>query len=106
MKFPKDEDGKILSMLYREGLNFKKPHNVDFYVAVPDEKNGEAMIKALADNGYKFMMEYDDDVEEWTCFGSVKMHLKHNEITAVQKKLDAIVKPLGGYADGWGVMTE
>ncbi|WP_191566730.1 ribonuclease E inhibitor RraB [Metabacillus idriensis] len=106
MIFPKDEDGKVLNMLYKEGLNFKKPHMIDFYVAVPDQKNGEAILKALSDKGYKFMMEYDDDVEEWTCFGSVKMHLKHNEIVGMQKKLDEICKPLGGYADGWGVMTE
>ncbi|QNG60278.1 ribonuclease E inhibitor RraB [Metabacillus idriensis] len=106
MNFPKDEDGKVLNMLYKEGLNFKKPHMIDFYVAVPDQKNGEAILKALSDKGYKFMMEYDDDVEEWTCFGSVKMHLKHNEIVGMQKKLDEICKPLGGYADGWGVMTE
>lgn len=106
MNFPKDEDGKVLNMLYKEGLNFKKPHMIDFYIAIPDQKNGDAILKALSDKGYKFMMEYDDDEEEWTCFGSVKMHLKHNEIVAMQKKLDEISKPLGGHADGWGVMTE
>ena len=35
-RFPNDEDGQVLKMLYKEGVDFKELQNVDFFVAVPD----------------------------------------------------------------------
>lgn len=29
-KFPNDEDGQVLKMLYKSGVDFKQPQNVDF----------------------------------------------------------------------------
>lgn len=36
MKFPKDEDGQVLNMLYKQGVDFNKKHIVDFFIAIPD----------------------------------------------------------------------
>ncbi len=41
MKFPKDEDGQVLNMLYKQGVDFNKKHIVDFFIAIPDQDNGE-----------------------------------------------------------------
>lgn len=41
-KFSNDEDVQVLKMLYKQGVDFKEPQDVDFFVAVPDKKSGEA----------------------------------------------------------------
>ncbi|WP_430000485.1 ribonuclease E inhibitor RraB [Metabacillus fastidiosus] len=38
MKFPNDDDGQVLKMIYNEGIDFNEPQHVDFFVAVPDKK--------------------------------------------------------------------
>ncbi|KIL45032.1 ribonuclease E inhibitor RraB [Jeotgalibacillus soli] len=106
MKFPNDADGQVLKTLYNEGINFKKPHNVDFFIAVPNKKKGEMVLEVLKNNGYNAQLEQDDETDEWTCYCSKKMQLKHGELVAMQKKLDDLCRPYEGQADGWGIMVD
>ena len=105
-KFPNDEDGQVLKMLYKEGIDFKKQQNVDFFVAVPDEKRGEAVLNVLSENGFNCELEQDDETKEWTCYCFVKMLLIYEDIVNIQKRLDELSKPYDGYSDGWGVMVD
>lgn len=105
-KFPKDEDGQVLKMLYKEGVDFNKSQNVDFFVAIPDKKSGEAVLKALSDDGFNCELEEDDETKDWTCYCFVNMLLVHKDIVNIQKRLDEISQPYDGYSDGWAVMVE
>lgn len=105
-KFPNDEDGQVLKMLYKQGVDFKELQNVDFFVAVPDKQNGEACLKTLRSDGFNCELEQDDETEEWTCYCSVQMLLTYEDIIAIQKRLDELSKPYDGYTDGWGVMVD
>ncbi|MFB5284874.1 ribonuclease E inhibitor RraB [Peribacillus sp. Hz7] len=106
MKFPSDDDGQVLKMLYKEGVDFKEPQNVDFFVAVPDKSSGESVLKSLRDEGFSCELEQDDETEEWTCFCLIKMLLNYDDIIDIQKRLDELSKPYDGYSDGWAVMVE
>lgn len=44
MKFPKDEDGQVLNMLYKQGIDFNKKYIADFFIAIPDQGNGGKII--------------------------------------------------------------
>ncbi|MGE8082035.1 ribonuclease E inhibitor RraB [Peribacillus loiseleuriae] len=105
MKFPKDEDGQVLKMLYKEGVDFNKPQNVDFFVAVPDKMKGESVLKTLKNEGFECEIEQDEETEEWTCYCYVKMLLVYEDIVNIQKQLNDLSEPYEGYIDGWGVMT-
>jgi hypothetical protein len=105
-KFPKDEDGQVLKMLYKKGVDFNKPQDVDFFVAVPDKMSGDTVLKILSDNGFNCELEQDDESKEWTCYCIKKMLLKYEAIIDIQKRLDELSKPYGGYSDGWGLMVE
>ncbi|PFO03296.1 cytoplasmic protein [Bacillus sp. AFS076308] len=105
-KFPNDEDGQVLKMLYKDGVDFKKPQNVDFFVAVPDKKSGEAVLKLLSDDGFNYELEQDEETEDWTCYCFVKMLLIHEDIVDIQKRLNELSKPYNVYSDGWGVMVD
>jgi hypothetical protein len=105
-KFPNDEDGQVLKMLYKEGIDFKKPQNVDFFVAIPDKRSGEAVLKVLRNAGFNCELEQDNETEEWTCYCFVKILLNYQDIIDIQKQLDELSKPYDGYSDGWGVMVD
>ncbi len=47
MKFPKDEDGQVLKMLYKKGVNFSQLHEVDFFIAVPNQECGEKVLSEV-----------------------------------------------------------
>lgn len=104
-KFPKDEDGQVLKMLYKDGVDFEQPQNVDFIVVVPNKQSGEAVLKAFRDDGLNCELELDEETEEWTCYCYLKMLLIHQDIVDIQKRLDELSKPYGGYSEGWGVMV-
>jgi hypothetical protein len=106
IKFPNDPDGEALQSLYKDGVNFKKPQSVEFFVVVPDQVTGEILSKVHKDKGYNCFLEQDDETDEWACSCSKKMVLKYNQIIKVQKELDNLSKPIGGYSDGWGVFVD
>jgi Regulator of ribonuclease activity B len=106
MKFPNDADGDALRSLYKEGVNFKKPQSVEFFVAVPNKATGEKLSQKLKEEGFNTFIEQDDETDEWACCCSKKMLLNYNELINIQNKLDNISKPLGGHSDGWGVFVD
>ncbi|WP_442598568.1 ribonuclease E inhibitor RraB [Neobacillus sp. D3-1R] len=106
MKFPNDADGEALRSLYNEGISFKKPQSVEFFVAVPNKTTGEKVSQVLKGEGFNCLLEQDDETDEWLCSFSKKMLLNHSEIVKMQKKVDELCKPHGGYSDGWGVFVD
>jgi hypothetical protein len=106
MKFPNDADGDALHSLYKDGLDLKKQHSVDFFVAVPDKATGEVLSQVLKDEGFNCFLDQDDETEEWACCCSKRMLLNYNELIKIQNKLNNLSKPHGGYSDGWGVFVE
>jgi hypothetical protein len=106
MKFPNNADGNALQSLYKDGVNFKKPQAVEFFVAVPNRATGEKLSQILKGEGFNCFLEQDDETEEWACSCSKKMLLNYNEIVKIQTELNNISKPHGGYSDGWGVFVD
>ncbi|WP_416144561.1 ribonuclease E inhibitor RraB [Planococcus koreensis] len=103
--FPNDEDGQVLKNLYKQGVDFKEPQNLDFVVAVPDQKIGIAVLETLRSDGFTCELEQDEETEEWTCYCFVTMLLNYEEIIDIQKRLDELSKPYDGYTEGWGLMV-
>jgi hypothetical protein len=106
MKFPNDADGEALRSLYKDGLNFKKPQSVEFFVAVPNQATGEKLLPVLKGAGFNGFLEQDDETDEWVCCFSKRMLLNYSELMKIQKQLDQLSKPHGGYSDGWGVFVD
>lgn len=49
-KFPNDEDGQVLKMLYKKGVDFNEAQDVEFFISVPDKQSGEAVLKSFKDD--------------------------------------------------------
>jgi hypothetical protein len=106
IQFPNDENGEALKSLYKEGLDFKKTHSVEFFIAVPDKKSGELLVDVLKAEGFHCFLEQDDETDEWSCCTSKNMLLDYNTIVDIQNRLDELSKPHGGFSDGWGVFVD
>ncbi|WP_342431129.1 ribonuclease E inhibitor RraB [Neobacillus sp. FSL H8-0543] len=106
MKFPNDADGEALHSLFKDGVNFKKPQAVDFFVAVPNKVTGEKLSQVLKAEGFNCFLDQDDETEEWACCCTKRMLLNYIELIKIQNKLDNLSKPHGGYSDGWGVFVD
>lgn len=94
-KSPNDEDGEVL-----------KVPQIDFFVAVPDKKSGESVLKVLSSNGFNCELEQDEKTEEWTCYCFVKMQLNLEVIVKIETELNQLSKPYDGYSDGWALVVE
>ena len=119
--YPDDDDGFVLRQLAAQGVDLTQPLLIEFAVAVPDEPAAEAVVEALAAAGYDAEAEYDegepdedgniDEEDEefgpsWTVYANVEMVPDHQRLIEIQQDLDRIAGPLGGHADGWGVMLD
>lgn len=127
--YPDDADGAALAGLAERGVDMSQPLDFDFPVAAPDEATAIAIQQALAAAGYESDVEYDegepDDEDEddsdglnevdeedeefgpsWTVYVNIQMVPEYDEIMRIQAELDRVAKPLGGYSDGWGVLTD
>ena len=105
MKFPKDEDGQVLNMLYKQGIDFNIKHIVDFFIAIPDQGNGEKIIGRLQELGLNCELDYNEEFEDWTCTCSKEMFLIYEDIVEMQKELNKLGEEFGGYTDGWGAFV-
>ncbi|EMK2593962.1 ribonuclease E inhibitor RraB [Bacillus cereus] len=105
MKFPKDEDGQVLNMLYKQGIDFNEKHIVDFFIAIPDQGNGEKIIGRLQELGLNCELDYNEEFEDWTCTCSKEMFLIYEDIVEMQKELNKLGEEFGGYIDSWGAFV-
>lgn len=119
--YPDDADGAALADLAERGVDMSQPLEFDFPVAAPDEATAIVIQLALAAAGYESEVVYDEgepdeedeidpDDEEfgpsWTVYVNLQMVPEYEEIMRIQAELDVIAGPLGGYSDGWGVLTD
>lgn len=119
--YPQDDDGEVLAQLEEMGVDMTQPLSLEFMIAADGDDSAEAIRQALQKKGYDARIEHDEgepdedgnidpDDEEfgpsWTVYVNRQMVPKYEEIVRIQKDLDAIAEPLGGYADGWGAMLD
>ncbi|MGG3235827.1 ribonuclease E inhibitor RraB [Priestia flexa] len=104
--FPKDEDGQVLQMLYKSGVDFTKPHEVDFYITVPNQTDGHDFLKVLKKEGLECFLDYDEETNDWTCCCFKKMYLRYEDIINIQTKINELGKPYNAYVDGWGTSAD
>jgi len=102
MVYPNDADGDGLRRVAAGGSDMSQPMEIDFFIAVPDKKSGEAIAAKIELLGYKTKLSLDSESDEWTCYCSRFMVPTYASVVECQKKLNHLSKEFGGYSDGWG----
>jgi regulator of RNase E activity RraB len=109
IKYPNDEDGQALQQLADDGHDMSQPMLIEFHIAAEDEQTAQRVAAEAARLGYETEVfndeeeqDLEDDLPAWTCECSRLMKPEYQAIMNAQAELDAIARPLGAYADGWG----
>jgi len=100
--YPKDDDGDVLRLLAKHGADMSRTMDIDFQIAVPDEKSGVSIAELATERGYKTTLYQDEESGEWTCECTKSMLATYDTVTLGQKELNQIAQPYNGKCDGWG----
>lgn len=98
---PNDADGESIRLVAQHN-DLSRPMAVDFHIAAKAEESAQLIAQACAKLRYHTDVYKDDDGPDWTITCTTRMLLSYESVIAVQKELESIVNPLGGYTDGWG----
>jgi regulator of RNase E activity RraB len=108
LDYPNDADRDALRRVASDGSDMSKPMEIDFAISAPSEDAVKAIAHLAQARGYQTEVCRDSDEEDervattWSCYCTRTMIPTHGEVVRIQAELDAIGRPLGGHADGWG----
>ena len=91
-----------LRRMEEDGSDLSRPLRMDFFVAVPDRASGDVVAVAAAALGFETSVERDDDGSSWTCYCVKVIVPAYDTVVAIEHQLDALARPVGGHADGFG----
>ena len=100
-QFPADADGDALRRVAGGGSDMAKPMAIEFAIAVPDRRSGEAVAEAAASRGFDVEVSHDEPLDAWTCYCCMEMVATYERLLQVQEDLQRLAEPHGGDIDGW-----
>lgn len=102
MSIPDDADGDAIRRIIADGSDVSRPMLVDFQIACPDQAGAKAIASKIPSSEFSIRIYSDADGNNITCECSKEMLLDHSDLLRIQKQLNDIAAPLGGWSDGWG----
>lgn len=106
MELPNDRDGRALKQLQDAGYDLNEPVHIDFVIVLPNETAAFTTGSVVSLRGYLYRIEMDEDYQEYLCYCTRCMIPEYQAIVDCQSDLDQLVRPFGGYADGWELTPE
>jgi regulator of RNase E activity RraB len=84
-----------------------KPMSIDFAIAAPSEEAGERIAAEARRLGFSVKVvpdacDEEPDASSWSCYCTKTMIPAYDALLQVQRQLDDIAAPWGGWSDGWG----
>ncbi len=99
-----DISSTVLRRMKEGGFDFTQIHPIEFYAVFPDEDRARrAAGKFRGESLFALVHESD---EGWQLELSKIMYATHGGIGAFEQDFEAVIRPLGGEAQGWGVKQE
>ena len=98
-----DFDAKLIRQLRGKGLDPFQPHELDFFLALPDEATAQTVSQQLGAEGF---VTDTHPMKEGAGPG-VSLHarkamrLSVEEISTLSKRFTELAQQLGGHYDGW-----
>jgi hypothetical protein len=104
MTWPGDADGDVLRRIEERGLDFSKPHAIDFNIDFADWPPAAEAI-AIVRRRYPAAVVYEpqDGYPGYILF-QVCEPVSYELVIRIQREVSALVAPFEGYCESWGVM--
>ena len=107
-EFPDDENGAVLRRMAARGTNLVSPRVVEFEHCFPDATTAKAFLTAVQETVLEARL-IPPDLENgsgWEVQCRERMIPTHTAITQTEQRLAHLASRFGGYADGWGSMSD
>lgn len=102
--FQDDVSSNVLRRMKEGGFDFARVHPIEFYAIFPDEERARKAATQFRGESLNAQVSARDGA--WHLQVSKVMYATHAGIGDFEQDLEALVVPLGGVLDGWGVTQE
>ena len=96
-----DPDQATLDELARAGSDLTRPHEVEFFLHLPDAAAAEAVKQQLAGEGFRVEIRADTP-GDWLCLATREMTPTLDELRRLRSHLALVAEARDGAYDGWG----
>ena len=100
-----DVGGGVLRRMKEGGFDFASVHPIEFYAIFPDEEGALRATRNFRGESLHALVT-ERDGGDWYLQVSKVMHVTSAGIDDFEQGMQAVVVPLGGKLDGWGVTQE
>lgn|SRR5262249_58451895 len=106
-QFPNDENGAALRNMAAQGIDLVSLRMMDFEHCFPDEAAARAFLAAVEGTVQEArLIRPDPEVDRgWEVQCRERMVPTHAAITLTERRLADVAEHFGGYADGWGSLS-
>jgi regulator of RNase E activity RraB len=101
-----EQDQEILDHLKERGSDLTVPHEVEFYVYFPTEKDAQEASHLITQEGFRIHILADPSGNRWLCLALKEFVPTLEAILGYKAKFDELAKAYGGKCDGWGTQVE
>jgi hypothetical protein len=103
--FQDDVSTNVLRRMKEGGFDFARVHPIEFYAIFPNEDRAREAARQFRGESMNAQVSIRED-GAWHLQVSKVMYATHAGIGDFEQDLEALVVPLGGVMDGWGVTQE
>lgn len=104
--WPDDADGDVFRRLAEHGFDFSKQYCVDYNVDFEVWPPAQAAIEHL-ESMYGPITLHDPSGRSGGYIQfNILGRLTYEEVTSIQRKVSAAMKPYGGICESWGVLQD
>ena len=99
---PSDETATALKNYEVNGSDLTKPMEIDFFIAINSQAEGDLVSFKVQALGFKASVEQDIETSQWTCYCTKTIIPEYFKVSRIENLLDTIARAHGGYYDGFG----
>ncbi len=100
-----DISSSVLRQMKAGGFDFTRIHPIEFYAVFPDEAGAREAAGQFRGESLKAWVSRLDD-GAWHLELSKVMYATYGGIGAFEQAFEAVIEPLGGEVEGWGVKQD
>ncbi len=101
--YPDDDNGNALRDMQSSGDDLSKSRDVDFSVVFADSTSSAKFVEATRREGLRAKVETDSARgSTFDVTVTSRMIPSHEAIGSMERRLEELASPLGGWNDGWG----
>ena len=103
--YQEDISTNVLRRMKEGGFDFSRFHPIEFYAIFPDEERARRAAGQYKGESLNAQISVRDD-GAWALELSKVMYATYDDIGDFEQGFEAVVEPLGGILEGWGVKQE